>query len=82
MKKPSIQRWLCVGLLWVSACALAQVPERTIEEIKQESMLRAKRGAYPLGGLDPQDVEQALQAIKTRDRDEWAAGWEIGRAHV
>ena len=34
----------------------AQVQERTIDEIKQESILRAEKGAYPLGGLNPQDV--------------------------
>jgi len=55
--------------------AHAQVPERTIEEIKVEAQARAERGAYPLGGLDPADVREALALIKTRDRDEWAAGW-------
>jgi esterase FrsA len=69
------QRWVCVALCVLAGWANAQVPERTIEEIKQESLARAKRGAYPLGGLDPQDVQQALDAIKTRDRDEWADAW-------
>jgi pimeloyl-ACP methyl ester carboxylesterase len=55
--------------------AWAQVPERTIEEIKHEALARAQRGAYPLGGLDPKDVAAALDLIKTRDRDEWARGW-------
>ena len=36
--------------------ALAQITDRTIEQIKTESLLRAERGAYPLGGLDLQDV--------------------------
>jgi esterase FrsA len=53
----------------------AQVPERSIDEIKVETQARAERGAYPLGGLDPQDVRDALALIKTRDADEWAAGW-------
>jgi esterase FrsA len=53
----------------------AQVQERTIDEIKQESILRAEKGAYPLGGLNPQDVTEALSYIKTRDRDDWAAGF-------
>lgn len=52
-----------------------QVPERTIEEIKVESLARAQRGAYPLGGLDPKDVAEALALVKTRDRDEWAQGF-------
>jgi esterase FrsA len=49
--------------------------ERTIEEIKVEAQERAERGAYPLIGLDPADVREALGRIKTRDRDEWAAAW-------
>ena len=53
----------------------SQVAERTIEEVKQESLARAQRGAYPLGGLDPVDVAQALELVKTRDRDDWANGW-------
>ena len=55
--------------------AMAQVKERTIDEIKQESMLRVEKGAYPLGGLSPQDVQEALSYITTRDRDDWAAGF-------
>lgn len=70
-----IQRSLCIGLLGAVSLSGAQVPERNINEIKHESMVRAKRGAYPLGGIDPQDAQQALDAIQTRDRDDWAAGW-------
>ncbi len=55
--------------------ALAQAPERTIDEIKLEAQARAERGNYPLIGLNPADVRDALALIKTRDRDEWAAGW-------
>jgi esterase FrsA len=49
--------------------------ERTIEEIKAEAQERAERGAYPLIGLDPADVREALATVKTRDPDEWAAAW-------
>jgi dipeptidyl aminopeptidase/acylaminoacyl peptidase len=55
--------------------AWGQVPERTIEEIKVETQARSERGAYPLGGLAPADVRDALAQIQTRDRDEWARGW-------
>src|SRR5262249_1960363 len=55
---------------------LAETPrERTLDEIKEESIARAERGGYPLIGLDPADVREALQSIKTLDRDEWAAAW-------
>ncbi len=68
-------RCLSLALLLIHTAAQAQLTERTIEEIKTESMARAQRGAYPLGGLDPKDVGQALSLIQTRDRDEWANGF-------
>lgn len=72
---------LCLACLQLAV--LAQVPERTIEEIKHEALARAQRGAYPLGGLDPKDVAAALDLIKTRDRDEWARGWsEVAERYV
>jgi len=60
--------------LSVSAPA-QQARERTIDEIKLEAQARAERGNYPLIGLDPADVREALSGIKTRDGDEWAANW-------
>ncbi len=49
--------------------------ERTIEEIKTESVRRAEVGQYPLIGLDPADVKEALQNVHTKDKDEWAAAF-------
>ncbi|MBV9890195.1 MAG: alpha/beta hydrolase, partial [Rhizobacter sp.] len=67
---------LTLALLSVAPIAArSQAPERTIDEIKAEAIARAERGAYPLGGLDPKDVAEALSLIKTRDRDEWARAW-------
>jgi esterase FrsA len=72
----NIRQLLALTLLVVLApVSWAQAPERTIDEIKTEALARAQRGAYPLGGLDPKDVAQALSLIKTRDRDDWAQGW-------
>jgi esterase FrsA len=76
-------RWLLGLTLLVfllPASAPAQVsqernPERTIDEIKVEAQARAERKNYPLIGLDPADVRDALSGIKTRDADEWAANW-------
>src|SRR5215212_7334624 len=48
---------------------------RTIEEIKSESLARVERNAYPLIGLDPADVREALSTIYSLDRDEWARAW-------
>ena len=60
-----------------SAVAFSQAPapERTIDEIKTESIRRAENGMYPLIDLDPADVREALASVKTRDKDEWAAAF-------
>src|ERR1700746_150484 len=52
-----------------------QRPERTIDEIKVEAIKRAENGMYPLIGLDPGDVREAFQSVKTADKDEWAAAF-------
>jgi len=66
----------CVlGVLLTSSLTAQQMPERTIEEIKTEAVLRAEQGRYPLIGLDPSDVREAFQNVRTRDKDEWAAAF-------
>jgi cephalosporin-C deacetylase-like acetyl esterase len=49
--------------------------ERTIDEIRVESIHRAEVGQYPLIGLDPGDVKEAFASIHTSDKDEWAAAF-------
>lgn len=46
--------------------------ERTLDEIKAEAIHRAENGMYPLIGLNPDDVKEALAHVHTRDEDEWA----------
>ena len=56
--------------------ALAQIaPARTIDELKAETQARADRNGYPLTGLKPADVREALSRITSLDRDEWAVAW-------
>src|SRR5579871_5320904 len=55
--------------------ASAQTTDRTIDEIKAETLARAQSGAYPALGIQPADASDALGRIKTRDADEWAAAW-------
>jgi len=58
------------------APASAQIaPPRTLDELKTETQARADRNAYPLIGLKPADVREALAHITNLDRDEWAAAW-------
>ena len=55
--------------------ASAQTTDRTIDEIKTETLARAQTGAYPALGIQPADASDALSRIKSRDGDEWAAAW-------
>jgi esterase FrsA len=60
---------------FVSASVSAQTADRTIDEIKTETLARAQTGAYPALGIQPVDASDALGRIHTRDPDEWAAAW-------
>src|ERR1700761_1875225 len=55
--------------------ASAQATDRTIDEIKTETLARAQTGAYPALGIQSADASEALGRIKSRDPDEWAAAW-------
>jgi esterase FrsA len=68
---------LCIAALTCLAgeTALAQTADRTIEEIKAETLARSQTGAYPLLGIQPVDASDALGRIASRDPDEWAAAW-------
>ena len=59
----------------VGGAAFAQTADRSIDEIKAETLARAQTGAYPALGIQPADAGDALGRIKTRDPDEWAAAW-------
>jgi len=75
---------LCFSLLGqISTSATNERRERTLEEIKAEAIHRAENGMYPLIGLDPGDVREAFQSIKTTDKDEWAAAFmAVGDRYV
>lgn len=77
--KPECGRMLLVFFvlvgIFVSTASAQEHPERTLDEIKTEAIHRAENGMYPLIGLDPADVREAFNSIKTRDKDEWAAAF-------
>jgi len=75
MKLASALASIGFGLFLVVCESSAQTGDRTIEEVKTESLARVERGAYPLGGIDVQDAREALGAVKSRDADDWAAAW-------
>ena len=68
---------MAVALLFLptAASSAQEHAERTIDEIKTEAIHRAEVGQYPLIGLDPGDVREALNSVDTRDKDEWAGAF-------
>jgi dipeptidyl aminopeptidase/acylaminoacyl peptidase len=73
MRIPSLIFAALIGL--AADTASAQSADRTIDEIKTETLARAQTGAYPALGIQPADASDALSRIKSRDADEWAAAW-------
>ncbi|HET9652088.1 MAG TPA: alpha/beta fold hydrolase [Usitatibacter sp.] len=70
-------------LACVAALSFTARAERTLEELKAEAQARADRNAYPLIGLKPDDVREALGRLKSLDRDEWAASWgQVGDRYM
>ena len=56
---------------------------RTLEEVKLEAQARADRNAYPLIGLKPDEVREALGRLKSLEPDDWAAAWSpLGDRHM
>jgi esterase FrsA len=68
-------RLLIVTVVLTGAVLAQEQHERTLGEIKAEAIHRAENGMYPLIGLDPADVREAVASITTRDKDEWAAAF-------
>jgi pimeloyl-ACP methyl ester carboxylesterase len=64
------------AVLLGAAPAAAEPSEgRTLDELKTEIQARADRNAYPLIGLKPEEVREALSHINSLERDAWAMAW-------
>jgi hypothetical protein len=78
--RTSIKGLLSAGAaLLLSSLPLAAqtgiAPPRSLQELKDETLLRVERGGYPAMGLKVEDAREALAKINSLDRDEWAAAW-------
>ena len=82
----SLARTLCTAALAAAAFGAAAqqiAPQRTWPELKEETQARADRNAYPLTGLDKNEVREALSHVRSLDRDEWAAAFSaIAQRHA
>ena len=74
-----------VAFLFAAALAVGAHAQsaRTLDELKAEAQARADRNAYPLNGLRPDDVREALGRLTSLDRDEWSASWsKLGEQYM
>jgi esterase FrsA len=74
--------WAAAGLLAALLAAspdAAQTlpPERTLDELRAETLARVTETPQRsmVIGILPEDARQALAALKSTDRDDWAAAW-------
>jgi esterase FrsA len=82
----STRKSLLVGAL-LGVCATGAVAQSTgprdLAELKQETQRRADRNLPPIGGVNPQDVREALAGINDLQPDTWAAAFmRVGDHHV
>ena len=49
--------------------------EKTLEEIRQEVLLRAEKHLSPFNHVRLDDAKVVVQALKSLDRDHWAEEW-------
>ena len=74
---------IAAGVAAAAAVTSEAQSGRTLEELKAEAQARADRNAYPLIGLKPDEVREALSRLTSLDRDEWAASWsQIGERYM
>ena len=73
-------------LVALAASAFAQSPpppEQMLAELKATVQQQADRQAYPITGINRDDVRQVLSQLKSMDRDEWASAWiAMGDRHA
>ena len=72
-----------VAALGLAGTAQGQIaPQRTWPELKEAVQERVNRQAYPLTGMNPDEVRDILSRITSLDRDEWARAWvQTGEKH-
>ena len=72
----SIRSALLIILLATTSIASAQSwGPRNLEELKAETLLRARDGKFPIGKVKMEDAERAVAAIQDLERDTWAMAW-------
>ena len=77
----------CAGVIFlmlVSGITSAQSwGPRSLEELKEETLTRARDGKFPIVVVNMADAERAMAALHDLERDSWATAWsDIGREYL
>ena len=76
------------ALLLLGACAQKNAstpppPDQALAELRADVQGRADHQAYPITGINRDEVAAVLATLKSTDRDEWAAAWTaMGDRHA
>jgi len=75
---------VATGLAMAAGMAAAQSwGPRSLEELKAETLERARAGKAPIGTVKLEDAERAVAALHDLERDTWAAAWAaIGEEYL
>ncbi|MDH3419906.1 MAG: esterase FrsA [Gammaproteobacteria bacterium] len=75
---------LIVTLALVGSAAWGQSwGPRSLEELKEETLDRARNGEGPIGRVKMADAERAMANLHTLERDDWAGVWsDIGEEYL
>ena len=72
-----------VALVAPARAQSAPPPAQVLAELKADVQGRADHQAYPIGGINADDVRAVLATLNSADRDEWAAAWStMGERHA
>jgi pimeloyl-ACP methyl ester carboxylesterase len=78
-----------LGLITVLAFAIGSTAwsqswgPRSLEELKEETLHRARNAEGPIGEVKMEDAERAMANLHTLERDDWAKVWsDIGEEYM
>jgi esterase FrsA len=82
--KTAVIVFLAVSVAAWSAGASAQSwGPRSLEELKQETLARARNAEGPIGDVKMADAERAMANLHTLERDDWARVWsDVGEEYM
>ena len=78
-------RWIGFTVLLVAfnVASAQDWGPRSLEELKEETLVRARDGKFPILVVKMSDAERAMDSLHDLERDSWATAWsDIGREYL